>query len=165
MVVADRQMREFAPEPEPHRDEPRPDPPANQNSPENKPRPKPGSVKWSFLQQLLREAAVALRAGEARAAEFQQELNQMAALAQEMAETIRSERARADAAEERAKAAEEQAKRVQERAQTTIRSLERRAEVAEASLHAAQSWIEQVRSVISRSPEQATEGAIFGRGA
>jgi hypothetical protein len=144
IVVADRRIREFAPEHE--REGLRPEPHANQNSPRLEPLPKAVSAKRSFLEQLLRDAALALRAGEARAAELQQEI---AVLEREMAATIRSERARADAAEESAKAAEEHAKCVEQRAQAMIRSLERRAEAAEARLQAAQSWIEQVRRVVA----------------
>jgi hypothetical protein len=147
IVVADRQIREFAPEHE--REGLRPEPHANQNSPSLEPLPKAGSAKRSFLGQLLREAARAIRAGEARAAELQQELDEMAVLEHEMAATIGSERARADAADERAAAAEEHAKCVEQRAQAMIRSLERQAEGAEARLQAAQSWIEQVRRVVA----------------
>jgi hypothetical protein len=145
-VVADRRIREFAPEHE--REGLRPDPHANQNSPSLEPIPKAVSAKRSFLGQLLREATRAIRAGEARTAELQHE---MAVLEHEMAETIRSERARADAAEERATAAEEHAICVEQRTQAMIRSLERQAEAAEARLQAAQSWIEQVRRVVAGS--------------
>jgi methyl-accepting chemotaxis protein len=151
-VVADRRIPEFAPEHEPQREGLRPDPHANQNAPSIEPLAKAGSAKSSFLQQLLREAALAIRAGEARAAELQQELDQMAALGQEMAETIRSERARAEAAEERARAAAEHAKGVEQRAQTTIRNLVQRADATEGRLHAALCWIEEVRSVVAAGP-------------
>src|SRR5687767_8754114 len=137
IVVADRRIREFAPEHEPHREGLRPDPHANQNSPTLEPLPPAGCAKRSFLQELLRDAAAALRAGEVRTAELQHELDEMAVLGHEMSETIRSERARADAAEERAKAAEEHAACVEQRAKAMIRSLERRAEAAEARLQAA----------------------------
>ena len=93
----------------------RPDPHANQNSPGLEPIPKAVSAKRSFLRQLLREATRAIRAGDARTAELQQKLDEMAVLEHEMAETIRSERARADAAEERATAAEEHANCVEQR--------------------------------------------------
>jgi chromosome segregation ATPase len=152
-VVADRRIPEFAPEHEPHREGLRPDHHANQNSPSPEPLAKAGSAKWSFLQQLLREAALAIRAGQSRAAELLQELDQMAARGQEMAETIRSERARAETAEERARAAEEHAEGVEQRAQATIQNLVQRAEVAEGRLHAAQCWIEQVRSVVAASTD------------
>jgi hypothetical protein len=150
IVVADRRIREFAPEHDSHREGLRPDPHANQNSLRLELLPRSGSARRSFLEQLLREAALAIRAGEARAAELQQKLDDMMVLTHEMAETIRSERARADAAEERATAADEHAKCVEQRAQTMIRRLERRTEAAEARLQAAQSWIEQVRRVVAR---------------
>jgi hypothetical protein len=159
IVVADRQIREFAPEHEPRREGLRPDPHANQNSPGLEPLPQAVSAKRSFLHQLLREAALAIRAGDARAAELQQELDEMAVLKHEMAETIRSERARADAAEERAKAAETHANCVEQRARAMIRSLDGRVEAAEVRLQAAQSWIEQVRRVVMRHRERGHFGS------
>ena len=156
-MVADRRIREFAPEHEPRREGLRPDPHANQNSPRLEALPAPASARSSFIKQLLREAAFAIKAGEARAAELQQQLDRMAALGQEMAEAIRSERARADAEQESAKAAKEHAEHLEKRAQGTIRNLERRADVAEARLQAAQSWIEQVRSVVAGGPHPTAE--------
>jgi hypothetical protein len=159
-VVADRRIREFVPDHELRREGLRPDPHANQNSPRPEALPTERSARSSFIQQLLREAAFTIKAGAARAAELQQQLDQMAALGHEMAEAIRSERARADAEQESAKAAKEHAERLEQRAQGTIRDLERRADVAEARLQAAQSWIEQVRSVVAGSPDPPTEGVV-----
>jgi hypothetical protein len=162
IVVADRRIREFAPAHEPHWEGLRPDPHANQNSPGLEPIPKAGSAKRSFLHQLLREAALAIRTGDARAAELQQELDEKAVLEHEMAETIRSERARADAAEERATAAEARADCLEQRAQGMIRSLEGRVEAAEARLQAAQSWIEHVRRTLFLWSQISSEERVAG---
>ena len=159
-MVADRRIREFAPEHEPCREGLRPDPHANQNSPRLDVLPTAGSARASFLQQPLREATFAIKAGEVRAAELRQQLDQMTALGHEMADAIRSERARADAEQESTKAAKEHAERLEQRARVTIRNLERRADVAEARLQAAQSWIEQVRSVVVGNPDPATFGFL-----
>ena len=106
-----------------------------------------------LLPQLMREAARALHAAEARAAALEDEMVRAAAHEEQMDAALRSEKVRADAAEARAKAAEERLAAVEKRALAAIRVLERRAEAAEARVRAAESWIDRVRSAIASGPD------------
>jgi|SRR5215212_4071095 chromosome segregation ATPase len=112
------------------------------------------SPPQQLLPQLMREAARALHAAEARASALEDEMARGAALEQQMEAALRSEQARADAAETRAKAAEERLAAIEKRALAAIRVLERRAEIAEARVHAAESWIERVRSAVASGPDE-----------
>jgi hypothetical protein len=112
------------------------------------------SHSQQLLPQLMREAARALHAAEARASALEDEMARSAALEQQMEVALRAEQSRADTAEARAKAAEERLEAIEKRALAAIRVLERRAEVAEARVRAAESWIERVRSAVASAPDE-----------
>src|SRR5215208_5383723 len=107
-----------------------------------------------LLPQLMREAARALHAAEARAAELEEQMTRAAAVEQQIEAAMRAEQARADAAEARAQAAEDRLAVIEKRALAAIRVLERRAEVAEGRVQAAESWIERVHSAASSRPDE-----------
>ena len=81
-------------------------------------------------------------------------MTRAATVEQQMEAAMRSEQARADAAEARAKTAEDRLAVIEKRALAAIRVLERRAEAAEARVQAAESWIERVRGAASSRPDE-----------
>lgn len=145
-MAANRLTREFAWEREPSEEAPS----AGAASRTESSLPDRGATARShLLPQLLRDAARALQAAEARATALEQQIADASAVRQQMAEMIRREQARADAAEERAREAEARVETLEQRALAAIRMLERRAEVAEARVQASESWIERVRKAVA----------------
>ena len=144
-MAANRLTREFAWEREPSDEAPS----AGAASRTESSVPDRTTVRSHLLPQLLRDAARALQAAEARATALEQQIADASAVRQQMAEMIRHEQARADAAEERAREAEARLETLEQRALAAIRRLERRAEVAEARVQASESWMERVREAVA----------------
>jgi len=151
-MVADRRVREIARGQDPIAERQRL---GTAHAPDDgSPQAGAGAPSPFLLPQLMHEAARALHAAEARAAELEEQITRAASVEQQMEAAVRSEQARADAAESRAQAAEDRLAVIEKRALAAIRVLERRAEVAEARVQAAESWIERVHSAASSRPDE-----------